>query len=108
MEERKMARIDQLGKTATRVYQEDGYTCVRYHATDVVRFNEHYIELDTGGWETPTTKLRMNQASNQFKLGFRVYQRDYIWHVATDDGYDFPFNGEAIICRCKLHGTPAS
>jgi hypothetical protein len=99
MEERKMARQDQLGTTATRVYQEDGMTCVRYHATDVVKFNEHVIELDTGGWETPTTKLRMNQASNQFNLGFYVYQKDYIWHVATDDGYTWPFNDKACFAR---------
>jgi len=77
-----MARTGTLGTTATTVYTEDGWTVVRYHQTDVVRFREGGpIILNTDGYRTTTTKLRMNQASRQFCLGYRVYQDNFMWFV---------------------------
>ncbi len=76
-----------LGSTATNVRTEGNATIVRYHDTDVVRFDDSNITLNTGGWFTSTTKARMNQASAQFGLGFRVYQEKgslYIWYPFTD------------------------
>ena len=76
-----MARTDKVGTHKTAIYHSDGYTCIRYHSTEVVRFNADEIVLDSGGWQTVTTKLRMNQASNMFHLGFRVSQRQHEWFV---------------------------
>jgi hypothetical protein len=42
------------------------------------------ITLDTGGWRTPTTKLRMNQAARAWGLGYHVYQADGAWYVDID------------------------
>lgn len=73
---------DQIGKISTNVFtDDDGYTKVIYHNTCVVKFNEDWIILNTGGWNTPTTKRRMNQASNQFRLDYLVYQQDGEWYV---------------------------
>ena len=76
-----MTRWNQIGKTATSVFTEDGITKVLYHSTIVVRFSDDQIELDSGGWRTPTTKVRMNQTSNQFDLGYSVYQQNHEWFV---------------------------
>ena len=76
-----MAKTDKVGTHKTAIYNSDGYTCIRYHSTEVVRFNTDEIVLDSGGWHTVTTKLRMNQASNMFHLGFRVSQRQHEWFV---------------------------
>ena len=77
-----MARTDKVGAHKTSIYHTDyGDTVVQYHNTQVVRFNDDEIILDSGGWQTVTTKLRMNQASNMFHLGFRVSQRQYEWFV---------------------------
>ena len=83
-----MAQSQIIGKHKTKVYEEGGYTRVKYHFTDVVTFNDSVINLDTGGWESLTTKQRMNQASNQFGLGFNVYQHNFKWFVK--------FKGETI------------
>jgi len=81
-----MARTDRLGEKATTVYVEDGWTVVRYHQTDVVRFREGGpIILNTGGYRTVTTKARMNQASNQFGLGYQVTQNNFTWYVSYED-----------------------
>ena len=80
-----MSQTQTGGRTATSVTRHDDILRVTYHDTDVVTvYPNGRIDLDTGGWFTATTKLRMNQASNQFGLGFVVYQRNYQWFVDVD------------------------
>ena len=76
-----MSRNDTVGKHATVIYSNGEYQCVKYHQTDVVMWNDKEIVFNSGGWTTNTTKLRMNQASNQFYLGFGVYQEKWEWYV---------------------------
>lgn len=54
---------------------------VRYQNTTVVSWDAGRINLNAGGYRSATTKLRMNQAGNQFGLGYHVYQRDFVWFV---------------------------
>lgn len=86
-----------IGSHATSHYVKDGVLRVIYHGTEVVKydFNNGLLVLDTGGWFTNTTKARMNQASNQYDLGFTVYQKDYNWFVEFDTGEVIPFNGSS-------------
>ena len=84
-----MSQQHQLGTHATTVSGDDRHhTIVTYHKTQVVKASAEEIILNTGGWFTPTTKTRMNQASNQFDLGFHVYQKTHQWYV--------DFEGETI------------
>lgn len=82
-----MGQMQTVGKTATSIARDkDGVLRVTYHGTSVVTvYPNGRIDLDTGGWWTVTTKARMNQASNQFGLGFQVYQKDFQWYVDIDD-----------------------
>ena len=74
-------RINKVGGHKTAVLVEDGQLTVIYHNTAVVKANPGKIILNSGGHKTQTTKLRMNQASNEYNLGFEVFQRDYEWFV---------------------------
>ena len=76
-----MAQMKQVGSHKTTIYTEGNTTKVKYWSTDVVAFNSKEIILDTGGYRTNTTKTRMNQTSNQFNLGYQVYQKNYDWYV---------------------------
>ncbi len=80
-----MGQTATIGEHKTSVYSRsrDGreYTCVKYHATEVVIFSSKAILLDSGGWKSATTKVRMNQASRQYNLGFQVFQKNYEWFV---------------------------
>lgn len=76
-----MAQTSKVRGRATSVRENDGVTVVRYHGTDVVAFDKNRIVLNTGGYRTYTTKLRMNQAAAQFDLGYRVYQKNHDWFV---------------------------
>jgi hypothetical protein len=85
-----MTKMQRLGKTATSVRREGSDTVIRYHETDVVCFSVDCIVLDTGGWQTVTTKARMNQAAHQYGLGYSVYQKDFRWYVEYQ-GKTLPF-----------------
>ena len=67
---------------------------VTYCGTDVVTFDRYAkkdgtmmirVLLNTGGWHTATTKTRMNQTSNEFELGYHVYQKDFEWFISCEN-----------------------
>ena len=83
------AKMRRMRGTDTFEHASGGF--VKYHDTVVVSWdnvpvrygsrNLRFIRLHTGGWLTPATRRRMNQASDCFGLGFRVYQKDYVFYV---------------------------
>ena len=88
-----MAQQSVVSGVCTSVYTDlDGSICVVYRGTVVVRVSPDTVALNTGGWSTSTTKTRMNQAANQYALGYVVYQKDFEWFVKTEAG-TFPFLG---------------
>ena len=76
-----MERYNTVCAHKTNVMLTNGMGTVIYHRTPVVHWDKDKIVLDTGGWFTNTTKLRMNQASNQYGLGYSVYQKAHQWYV---------------------------
>ncbi len=103
--------VQTIGKGNTEIKNlyltADGYrseketpleTEVIYRGTTVVRFNDSAIYLNTGGYWTATTKRRMNQASNQYNLGFDVYQEKGAWFVTYGDN-TFEFQEPMLALR---------
>ena len=95
-----MARNTQVGTHCTVIgtnnqkgstFDSNKELFVQYHATKVVRFSDEYIVLNTGGFYSATTKTRMNQVSNQFDLGYYVYQKKGNWFVSYK-GVDIDFS----------------
>jgi hypothetical protein len=73
---------NKLSNYATTVStSESGNMIVTYHSTVIVEWSNTQITLRTDGYETVTTKRKMNQASLQFNLGYRVFQDDFTWYV---------------------------
>ena len=91
-----MARTSICRGVATSVVCTNGRITVVYHNTRVVDATPEHITLDTGGGKTVTTKLRMNQASTQFNLGYTVYQQKGQWFVHYR-GVTRPFDQDEII-----------
>ena len=97
-----MSQTYRVGKHATTISTDDkGWTHVTYHRTQVVSFNYNSVILRSGGWETNTTKLRMNQASRQFGLGFNVFQKDWTWYVDLPNGETVRFLDRMKFDRAK-------
>jgi hypothetical protein len=84
-----------IGKHATAMQTIGELTEVFYHSTPVVTFNRETIWLKTGGFQTVTTKRRMNQVADTFDLGYHVFQKQGDWFVDYQ-GEVLPFDGEII------------
>ena len=92
-----MANLSTIGRVATTIEKAGRNVAVKYHDTVVVQTTDTRIILNNGGWFTATTKTRMNKASNQYGLGYQVYQHDYAWYVSYK-GIEFAWpNGHEVI-----------
>jgi len=83
-------KTDRPAANNTRVQLRDGgKIALRLHGTDVVTWNpDGSAVLNSGGWRTPTTKARINDATPA-----RIYQKGGIWYHR--DGHPFA-DGDTI------------
>lgn len=85
-----------LSMYATKIFtNEHGITVIKYHDTEIVKFNNDYFVINFGGFDTVTTRRKMNQASNQFNLGFSIFRRKGITYMQngrdiTEISVNFP------------------
>ena len=95
-----MPQTTKISKNNTRVYKDaEGYTNVTLYNTTVVRFNESTIILNSDGWQTSTTRNRMNQTSNQMELGYNVYSNKGKWQVIYQGRKLIDYKDNMIIAR---------
>jgi hypothetical protein len=80
--------IEVKKKKATSVFTNNNYKVVQLYSTEIVKFNDDEIVLNSGGWRTNTTKNRINQVSRENNLNFSVGQVDGNWYV---------FKGQEVI-----------
>lgn len=77
------------GRSETnRVVRTDQGVGVELHGTIVVEYLPDCVVLNTGGWQSHTTKTRINETLH--KLGFTLYQRNFVWYVASHGDWDNP------------------
>lgn len=83
-----MSKLDSIGTHKTRIIAgPDGRVGVQYHATTVASIDTNgRITLNSGGWKTATTKLRMNQALRQWGTEYYVHQVKGDWFVGVHKG----------------------
>ena len=87
-----MTQLQKVTGKSTAIYRDTEGIHVKYHSTRVVSLSvDGMVTLRSGGYRTFTTKVRMNQASNQFDLGFTVWQKNFNWFVDLPDGSTRPF-----------------
>ena len=71
-----------LVKNNTRLtIYKNGDKVLRLHSTDIIKWVGNKIILNSGGWNTHTTKSRFNEFLGD--LGFTIYQKDYKWYILT-------------------------
>lgn len=74
-------RKRKLANNTYLVVRDDGGLGIKLHATEIVIFYNDRIELNSGGYQTVTTKERMNRFTQ-----FSITQKNFIWYV---DGLPF-------------------
>lgn len=97
-----MPRYNQLSTYKTMIFDKPIGKQVFYHKTCIVEYDDKAVKLHSGGWKTVTTKRKMNQASNQFGLGYGVFQKDFDWFVTMPNGQTVPFYDGIMIERQSI------
>lgn len=78
------------GNTEVNVFM-DGTGFVALHGNTIAFFGHHSVTLKDGGWQTVTTKSRLNALATHFGV-HGVYQKNFEWFF-TDD---VPFMNDRI------------
>jgi len=94
-----MPRMNKLSSYKTTITRDEaGATYVTYHRTVIVKFDDRSITLNTGGWDSVTTRRKMNQAARQFGLPFGVYRKAHVTYVQWAGGELQPLDRTASFC----------
>ena len=70
-------------------------------AIAVYDHNTQALKLNTGGWQTVTTKSRLNAILSQLITGASVFQRDFIWFLNYNNQTHNFFDG-MILCNGEV------
>ena len=63
---------------------DDDTVAIKYHRTNILKINqENVVTISTGGWETVTTKDRLNQFLRC--RGFYIFQKKGTWYISGND-----------------------
>lgn len=87
-----MPQTARVSKNNTAIINDSEGKSIILHGTRVVFFNDQEIRLDNGGYITVTTQNRMNQASNEYGLGYYVMRNHGAMSVEYN-GKVYPFGG---------------
>ena len=66
----------------TEVTHNDGVASVFLHNNLIAEIGDNFIRLFDGGWQSNTTKSRLNAICNFFGFeGEGVFQKDFVWYI---------------------------
>ena len=72
----------QSANTSVHVNEEENVSIVRLHGNKIAEVGDTFIRLFDGGWQTNTTKSRLNAIlSEHGESGDKVFQKDFDWFV---------------------------
>ena len=73
------------GKSNTQVVYNESTNCSQVylhgHQIASVDHNTNAVKLDSCGYETVTTKSRLNAILDEVKYGAKVFQKNFTWFV---------------------------
>jgi hypothetical protein len=79
-------------KDNTQVINIEGVSFVYLYSNLIAMVADTWLELFDGGYQTATTKSRLNSILQAHGNGERVYSKDFQWFVSTSNG-EVPFHG---------------
>ena len=73
----------------TQVSYNDFTNCseVRLHGHSIATFDHstQAVKISSCGWQTVTTKSRLNAILSEVKYGCRVFQKAFDWYLSTNN-----------------------
>lgn len=66
----------------TQVITIEGVSFIYLHGNQIASVDEDSMTIYDGGWQSVTTKSRLNALCNEFCItGEYVFQKDFVWYV---------------------------
>ena len=71
----------------TQVVTNDGVSTVYLHGNKIALVDDNSMTIFDGGWQSNTTKSRLNALINEFCNGFTdgVFQKDFLWWIRDNN-----------------------
>jgi len=66
----------------TEVVNIRGNAFVYLHGNHIATVSNNSIQIFDGGWQSNTTKSRLNALLDEFSYGMRVFQKQFEWFVS--------------------------
>ena len=75
------------GNTSVHFNEENNTSVVRLHGNKIAVLGDDFLEIFDGGWQTTTTKSRLNAIIDRFCNGVTdgVFQKNYEWFIRDNN-----------------------
>lgn len=76
-----------LANTTVSFNEESGTSIVRLHGNKIAEIDDSSMTIFDGGWQSTTTKSRLNALINEFCNGVTdgVFQKNYQWFIKDNN-----------------------
>lgn len=61
-------------------------TYVRLHGSTIATITPDEVEISDCGWQTPTTKSRLNAITRELCDNTYIYQQSHVWYIEDRNG----------------------
>ena len=93
-------------KSNTQVCYNDSTNCssiyLHGHQIATVDHNTNAVKLSSCGYETVTTKSRLNALLSEVKFGAKVFQKNWNWFVSFNNQTQSFFDGMILLDKHSL------
>ena len=75
------------GNTTVHFNEEENISVVRLHGNKIAEVGDDFLRVFDGGWQTNTTKSRLNAIIDRFCNGVTdgVFQKNYEWFIRDNN-----------------------
>lgn len=80
-----------FSKANTQVSINDRIAEVRLHGNLIARVGDNFVQILDGGWQSVTTKSRLNALLDAVTPNGSVFQKDYVWYYNSSKVGTVPF-----------------
>lgn len=85
------ARRNWTSGNTSVVIDDQNDALVYLHGNFIAKISDRFVRLFDGGWQSVTTKSRLNALLDEFHYGSKVFQSDFTWYVNLLSGGQIPF-----------------
>ena len=77
----------QSANTSVHYNEENDVSIVRLHGNKIAEVGDDFVAIFDGGWQTNTTKSRLNVIINEFCNGLTdgVFQKNFQWFIKDNN-----------------------